>query len=293
MEINEKEMEVLNYYKDHNDTQIQLQEVNDGIYADLSAAIDDQVDDGRRRPVTVGLRTAGQQDWPGGVVEVADRGYLQYVHRRRCGNRKEGRRGKIKEIKERSLPRPGHPLATVWTASGGGQAGRRATGHTHRPYRTRQRLVGIDQLVEIAIRSPPAWTLHGADLRRLASDVVQGRRPRQPARVHWDRAGTERENTTERTYDRLVQRSFEKIRQSARGKKAVLIRQMDALARIMERNTEDDQRQVLLDQADMINQEREESVTEKPEREEVRRQYQACLAVHAQLGGLPLRTRGS
>ncbi len=74
----------------------------------------------------------------------------------------------------------------------------------------------------------------------------------QPARVHRDRAGAVRVITTEPTYDRLVQRSFEKIRQSARGSPAVLIRQLDALARIMERTTADDSAQVLLDQAAMI-----------------------------------------
>jgi uncharacterized membrane protein len=74
---------------------------------------------------------------------------------------------------------------------------------------------------------------------------------------------------------------------------AVLIRQLDALARIMERTTADDQRQVLLDQAAMIIQASEESVPDAPDRADVRRQYQAFLAVHAQLTGLPLPTPGS
>ena len=39
------------------------------------------------------------------------------------------------------------------------------------------------------------------------------------------------------TYDRLVARSFEKIRQSSRGLPAVLIRLLDGLTRIMERTT--------------------------------------------------------
>jgi uncharacterized membrane protein len=115
----------------------------------------------------------------------------------------------------------------------------------------------------------------------------------RPARVHRDRAGTVRVITTEPTYDRLVQRSFEKIRQSSRGHPAVLIRQLDALARIMERTTTDDQRQVLLDQAAMIIQASEESVPDEPDRADVRRQYDAFLAVQVQLTGLTLPTPGS
>jgi uncharacterized membrane protein len=67
---------------------------------------------------------------------------------------------------------------------------------------------------------------------------------------------------------------------------------LDALARIMERTTAPDQRQVLLDQAAMIIQASEESVPDEPDRADVRRQYQAFLAVHAQLTGRPLATPG-
>ena len=43
--------------------------------------------------------------------------------------------------------------------------------------------------------------------------------------------------TTEATYERLVQRAFEKIRQAGTGMPAVMIRQLDALAKIMEGTT--------------------------------------------------------
>jgi len=115
----------------------------------------------------------------------------------------------------------------------------------------------------------------------------------RPARVHRDRTGAVRVITTEPTYDRLVQRSFEKIRQSARGQPAVLIRLLDGLTRIMERTTAADQRQVLLDQAAMIIQASDESVPDEPDRADVRRRYQALLAVHAQLTAAPLTTPGS
>ena len=93
----------------------------------------------------------------------------------------------------------------------------------------------------------------------------------QPAQVHRDRAGAVRVITPEPTYDRLVQRAFEKIRQSSRGNPAVLIRLLDALTRIMERTTAEDQRRVLLDQAAMIIQASEESVPDAPDRADVRR----------------------
>jgi uncharacterized membrane protein len=95
------------------------------------------------------------------------------------------------------------------------------------------------------------------------------------------------------TYDRLVARSFEKIRQSSRGLPAVLIRLLDGLTRIMERATAEDQRQVLLDQAAMIIQASEETVPDEPDRADVRRRYQALLAVYARLTGSPLATPGT
>jgi uncharacterized membrane protein len=106
--------------------------------------------------------------------------------------------------------------------------------------------------------------------------------------VHRDQAGAIRVITPEPTYDRLVQRSFEKIRQSSRGNPAVLIRLLDGLTRIMERTTAEDQRRVLLDQAAMIIQASDESVPDAPDRADVRRQYEALLAVRAHLADEPL-----
>jgi uncharacterized membrane protein len=98
--------------------------------------------------------------------------------------------------------------------------------------------------------------------------------------------------TPEPTYDRLVQRAFEKIRQSSRGNPAVLIRLLDGLTRIMERTTAEDQRRVLLDQAAMIIQASDESVPDAPDRADVRRQYEALLAVRAHLADEPLAASG-
>jgi uncharacterized membrane protein len=63
----------------------------------------------------------------------------------------------------------------------------------------------------------------------------------------------------------------------------VLIRQLDALARIMERTTTSADRQVLLDQADMIARLSERSVDEPADRADIDRAYQAVLVAHAEV----------
>ncbi|MGD0377194.1 MAG: DUF2254 family protein, partial [Streptosporangiaceae bacterium] len=105
-----------------------------------------------------------------------------------------------------------------------------------------------------------------------------------PIRVYRDGGGAVRLVTTEATYERLVQRAFEKIRQSGKGMPAVMIRQLDALAKIMERTTTVTDRRLLLDQAAMISRLSPSSVDEESDRADIDRAYQAVLRVHA---GLP------
>jgi uncharacterized membrane protein len=78
-----------------------------------------------------------------------------------------------------------------------------------------------------------------------------------------------------------VSRGFEKVRQAGRGMPAVLIRQLDALARIMDRTISDAERQVLLDQAGMIERLSESSVDEPADRADISRAHQAVLTAHA------------
>ena len=292
---------VLIYFIHHIATQIQLPEVIAGISADLSAAIEEYVGDGAARPgdPTAAAVLASLPE-EGGVVLASDSGYLQYIHRRT-----------LLRIAEQANAliflryRPGHflaqgsPLATVWPASAAPRVARELTrAHLTGPYRTLAQDVsfGIDQLVEIAIRALSSAindTFTGLTCIDWLSDSlckVAGRW--RPAQVHRDRAGAVRVITPEPTYDRLVQRSFEKIRQSGRGNPAVLIRLLDGLARIMERTTAEDQRRVLLDQAAMIIQASDESVPDAPDRADVRRTYEALLAVRAHLADEPLAASG-
>ena len=70
--------------------------------------------------------------------------------------------------------------------------------------------------------------------------------------MHRDCHGYVRLITAHVSYKRLVERAFEKIRQAGRGMPAVLIRQLEALTKIMEHTTTSGQRELLLAQAEMI-----------------------------------------
>jgi uncharacterized membrane protein len=295
------DLAVLIYFIHHIADQIQLQQVIAGISGDLSKAINEQVAAGAARPGDPPAATLlASMPEEGGIVRASNSGYLQYIHRRTL----------LRIATETDAliflrHRPGHFLAqgshvaTVWPATAApGVAREMARAHVTGPYRTLAQDVsfGIDQLVEIGIRALSAavndtfTALTCIDWLSDSLCKVAGRW--QPAQVHRDRAGVVRVITTEPTYDRLVQRSFEKIRQSARGNPAVLIRQLDALARIMERTTAEDQRRVLLDQATMIIQASEQSVPDAPDRADVRRQYDALLAVRAHLADERLAASG-
>ena len=104
-----------------------------------------------------------------------------------------------------------------------------------------------------------------------------------PARVHRDERGFIRVIAPEPSYDRLMQRSVEKLRQSSLGQPAVMIRLLDALARIMAETTSEAQRRVLLEQAAMINRACERSVAEAADRADVQRRYEAVLTAEGRL----------
>ena len=184
----------------------------------------------------------------------------------------------------------GHAYATVWPAEAAGLVARELSrAHVTGPYRTLAQDVsfGVDQLVEIAIRAlSPAvndtfTALTCIDWIGDSLCKVTGRR--HPIRVYRDGGGAVRVVTTEASYERLVQRAFEKIRQSGKGMPAVMIRQLDALAKIMERATAAKDRQLLLDQAAMIGRLSLASVDEESDRADIDRAYQSVLRVHAAL----------
>jgi len=147
----------------------------------------------------------------------------------------------------RLLDRPGHflvrghPIATVWppqTAPDVADALRRA--HITGSNRTlaQDLAFAVDQLVEIAIRalSPAVNDTFTAltCIDWLGDSLCRVTTQWHPVRVHRDHHGYVRVITAHVSYERLVERAFEKIRQAGRGMPAVLIRQLDALTKIME-----------------------------------------------------------
>ena len=96
--------------------------------------------------------------------------------------------------------------------------------------------------------------------------------------MHRDGDGFIRVISAEPSHERLVQRAFEKIRQASQGMPAVMIRQLDALTKIMTDTSSAGQRRVLLDQAAMIERASERSVPEGADRQDIRRRYEEVLA---------------
>ncbi|HEY2075634.1 MAG TPA: DUF2254 domain-containing protein [Streptosporangiaceae bacterium] len=279
---------VLIYFLHHIALQIQLPQVIAGIAGDLQSAIELQAGD-----PTVGadaqmaaLLIAGM-DGEGGVVEAPRSGYLQYIQHDTLVTIAT----EIDAVIHVRY-RPGHFIiqgteyATVWPPEAASQVARElARAHVTGPYRTLAQDVsfGIDQLVEICIRALSSaindtfTALTCVDWIGDSLTKVTGRW--QPTRVYRDAGGAVRVIATEVTWERLVQRAFEKVRQASHGMPAVMIRQLDALARIMERTTASRDRQVLLDQAAMIERLSAGTVDEPSDRADISRAYQRVVSI--------------
>ena len=286
------DLAVLIYFLHHIAVQIQLPQVIAGIAGDLAQATELQAGD---PTVGAGAQLAtlliADMDGPGGEVAAPRSGYLQYIQHRTLV-RIAAEKDAVIHLRYRPghFLVQGHPYATVWPASAADQVARElARAHVTGPYRTLAQDVsfGVDQLVEICIRAlSPAvndtfTALTCIDWIGDSLCKVTGRW--QPTRVYRDASGTVRLIATQTTYQRLVQRAFEKVRQAGRGMPAVMIRQLDALAKIMERTVAPDDCAVLLDQAAMIERLSTASVDEESDRADVRRAYQRVLDVHAGL----------
>jgi uncharacterized membrane protein len=281
------DLAVLIYFLHHIATQIQLPQVIAGIAADLQNAIEMQAGEPSAGDDYQLARTLiAEMAADGGTVAAPRSGYLQFI-RRETLIRIATEVGAVIHLRYR----PGHFLvqgsgyATVSPAEAAGRVARElARAHVTGPYRTLAQDVsfGIDQLVEICIRAlSPAvndtfTALTCIDWIGDSLCKVTGRW--QPTRVYRDASGAVRVIATETTWQRLVDRAFEKVRQAGRGMPAVLIRQLDALTKIMERTTTPEDRQVLLDQAAMIDRLSEASVGEPADRADIAVAYRRVIA---------------
>ncbi|HEV3056441.1 MAG TPA: DUF2254 domain-containing protein [Solirubrobacteraceae bacterium] len=280
-------MGVLIYFIHHIASSIQLPQVIASIARDLSRAIDTESGGGGGLEAGPSITELLQRmSDGGGTVGAPSSGYLQFIrHNTLIGIATE------KGAVIRLLHRPGHfivggqPLAIVWppdAAPAISQALRRA--HIAGPYRTltQDLAFAVDQLVEIAIRalSPAVNDTFTAltCIDWLGDSLCKITTRWRPTRVHRDSHGYVRVITAHVSYTRLVERAFEKIRQAGKGMPAVLIRQLEALTKIIDTTTLPEQRELLLAQASMILTLSEESIAERSDRADVQREYDEVLA---------------
>ena len=281
---------ILIYFIHHIAKSIQLPEVIAGIADDLMHSIDaefpQRVGDAPSpaeklasgKGVTELLKLVEDR---GAVVPSQVSGYIQYVGYAQLISIATRTDSFI-----RLEHRPGHflaegrPLALVWPREAAPVVAE-ALGKVHvvGPHRTlvQDPVFAIDQLVEIAIRSLSSavndtftaltcvdWVAAG--LSRVSGRVLD-------EGVYRDADGRVRLIESDPSYARMVNRAFDKIRQSAAGMPAVLIRLIDSLGSVMVDTTSADQRVVLRRQADMVLRLSEETVREENDLEEIRFRY--------------------
>ena len=288
------DLAVLIYFIHHTAVSIQLPQVIASIAADLTEAISEQGSgnpDPHQKAGPTATELVARTEAGGAVLLAPVSGYLQFIkHQDLVRLATEADAVINLEYRPGHFIVRGHRFATVWPPETAPLV-RQALGRAHivGPYRTLSQDVsfGIDQLVEIGLRALSAavndtfTALTCIDW--LGENLCQIVAQWHPARVHRDDRGFIRVIAAEPSYDRLVQRSFEKLRQSSLGQPAVMIRMLEALARIMAETTSEGQRRVLLEQAQMINRACERSVPEAGDRADIQRRYEAILTVESRL----------
>jgi uncharacterized membrane protein len=281
---------VLIYFIHHIAKSIQLPEVIAGIAKDLMESIDaefpDMVGSG---PALGTVRNVGKSvpelldliEGRGAAVPSQVSGYIQYV-----GYSQLIAIATRTDSVIRLTHRPGHylatgrPLAVVWPRGAAPEVALALSkAHVTGPHRTlvQDPVFAIDQLVEIGIRALSAavndtftaltcidWLAAG--LSRVSGRILD-------EGVYRDGAGYVRLIESDPSYARMVNRAFDKIRQSGRANPAVLIRLIDSLGSIMLDTTSAEQRVVLRRQVDMVMRLAEESVTEPNDLDEIRFRY--------------------
>lgn len=277
---------------------IQLPRVIAGIAEELAVAIDVEFrpPGGSGAPLETGLSATElglRMAECGAPLPAARSGYLQFVAH-----------DTLVDLATRHdavialAHRPGHfvveglPFATVWPPQAAPAiAAAVARGQFAGPNRTltQDLSFAIDQLVEIAIRAlSPAvndtftaltcidWL--GDGLGRISAKW-QAPQPRR------DRQGRVRVIPAETRYERFVERAFDKIRQAGVGMPAVLIRQLDALARIGAKVPPGLDRGILVEQAELIRRAAEFSVTEPADLADVMQRYKLAMYVLSESAG--------
>jgi uncharacterized membrane protein len=188
--------------------------------------------------------------------------------------------------------RPGHFLvagqvvARVWPPDAAGSVEKSlALGHVTGAYRTLPQDIsfGFDQLVEIALRalSPAVNDTFTAltCVDWIADCLCRISTSWRPQRIRRDAEGEIRVIAYQADFDRLVDRTFDTIRQAAIGMPAIMIRQLDALAKVIEQTPDRTRRTVLMRQAEAIQRANLATVADPTDREDVTQRYQTVMAL--------------
>ena len=284
---------VLIYFIHHIAVSIQLPGVMSSIAANLAHAIDLQFPQAQtcdpkifatgRSPGELTALLAAE----GAEVIATDSGYLQFISYERLVSI-AARHDAVVEL----LYRPGHfithglPLARAWPPSAADTMLPALTrAHITGPHRTldQDAVFAIDQLVEIAIRalSPAVNDTFTAltCIDWLADGLCTISERTLPDGVHRDRAGHVRLLEPGPSYPRMVNRAYDKIRQSGAGMPAVTIRLLESLGRVLAYTRDDEQRAILHRQSDMILRSGEAGIDEPEDLATVRHRYTALNQV--------------
>ncbi|BBY05351.1 DUF2254 domain-containing protein [Mycobacterium noviomagense] len=188
--------------------------------------------------------------------------------------------------------RPGHFLvagqvmAWVWPPDAAGSIEKSlALGHVTGAYRTLPQDIsfGFDQLVEIALRalSPAVNDTFTAltCVDWIADCLCRISTSWRPQRIRRDAEGRVRVIAYQADFDRLVERTFDTIRQAAAGVPAIMIRQLDALAKVIEQTPDRTRRTVLIRQAEAIQRANLATVVEPMDRDDVTQRYEMTMAL--------------
>jgi uncharacterized membrane protein len=283
------DLAVLIYFINHIAASIQLPEVIAGIARDLDSAIDTEfpiVNLAASREANASARFSQSEESAellaaiedrGGVVLASKSGYLQFV-----GYAQLAKIAKLLDAVIRLEYRPGHfivagrPVAKVFPQGAAKQVEKAlAKAHVTGPHRTLMQdpVFAIDQLVEIAIRAlSPAvndtfTALTCLDWISSGLSRISGRDFSE--RVYRDDEGRIRLIGADWSYQKMVNRSFDKIRQAARGMPAVIIRVLDSLDAVVDATTSSSQREALLRQGEMVLASSQDSVSDRNDLDDI------------------------
>lgn len=282
---------VLIYFLNHVAVMIQLPVVIASIAKTLNAEIDAQ---NRGALSAHGAECGPSYDElsarlaeSGAPIRTPRSGYLQVIRMERLVKVASKANAVIE------LPyRPGHffvagqVMARVWPASAAAAVEKNlAFGHIAGAYRTLPQDIsfGVDQLVEIALRAlSPAVndTFTGMTcIDWIADGLCRISTSWRPQPVRRDARGEIRVIACQPNFERLVQRAFDTIRQAAVGMPAIMIRQLDALAKIVEQTPDPARQSVLRHQAEAIQKLNLDTVPDPGDRDDVTRRYEAVTAM--------------